>query len=194
MPNAERRFQQTWLSVQTIRFVSAMTFVQKRLISCLNRRVRVECFSSTSIYLWEVTFVVQNLKDSVRFLVDQIETIGVIGEVDAFPGEFLLRVFLLFQFEDMSIEMKLQGFVGVVNTQLFKTIRREIFETKNVQNRNTIVHGPVHSNDLIDSSDQPAEQRGVKSFGNGISRTMRCVSLVLGETNERTSSRALVRD
>lgn len=57
----------------------------------------------------------------------------------------------------MSIEMKLQCFIGIIDTHLFETIHGEILETKDIQNRDAIIDVIVHTNDLIDTRDKPSE-------------------------------------
>ena len=47
----------------------------------------------------------------------------------------------LFKLEDMLIEVILQMFVGVVNTELFKAVLIEVFESKDIQNSYRVTLG-----------------------------------------------------
>lgn len=102
MADTESCFQEAWLPIQTIRFMNAMAFVKKGLIGRLDRpfnpRNRSNQLDLT--YLWKITFVVQYLQNSMRFFINQIQTISIIGKVDSFPREFLFSIFVLREKEE----------------------------------------------------------------------------------------------
>ncbi len=56
------------------------------------------------------------------YLLHQINTLLVIYKGNTLPIDLLLFVFLLFQFEDVMVEMLLQLLIGKVDTELFKTV------------------------------------------------------------------------
>jgi hypothetical protein len=70
----------------------------------------------------EIRFVIQQVEDSDGFLGYQTDDRLVISETDVLPLNFLFGVFLLFQFENVLVEVKLQVFVGIVDAHLFKTV------------------------------------------------------------------------
>jgi len=70
----------------------------------------------------EITFIVQQMKNSNWFLRNQINYGCVFCVSDGLPHDFLFCIFLLLQFENMLVEVKLEVFVGVVYTELFETI------------------------------------------------------------------------
>lgn len=56
--------------------------------------------------------------------------------IDGGPIDFLLRVLLLLELEDVLVEVELQVLVRVVDTQLLETVLRESFEAEDVEDRN----------------------------------------------------------
>lgn len=72
--------------------------------------------------------------------------------IDGGPINFLFRVFLLLELEDMLVEVKLQILVRIIDAQLFKTVFCEIFEAEDVQDRNGSCLFGALINNMIDTS------------------------------------------
>ena len=64
--------------------------------------------------------------NTVRLLGYQIDTRFVVGVVDVLPADLLPHVLLLFQLEYVLVEIELKRLVGVVDTQLFETVRCKV--------------------------------------------------------------------
>ena len=77
--------------------------------------------------------------------------------VDCGPINFFLCVLLLFQFEYVFVKVKVQIFVCIVDAKLLETIFDEIFEAKNIENRNGSRLFRALVDYVIDSSYQPRE-------------------------------------
>lgn len=87
------------------------------------------------------------------------------GIIDGRPFNFLLRVLLLLELENMLVEIEVQILVCVIDAQLLKAVLGKIFKSKYVEDTNG--RGLLSSlvNDVINSSDQPGKQGTVQRFG-----------------------------
>jgi hypothetical protein len=84
----------------------------------------------------EDALLVKKSKDSSVLHVNQFENILVVRERNELSHDSFLLLLLLFQLENISVELLLQSFVRVVDANLFKTVDLECFETKNIQHSN----------------------------------------------------------
>lgn len=154
MANGERRFQESRFAVEPISFVKSMTFQKKRLIGRLDEeKFGFRCeFKDlrenftlgkllSSSRIWRIPFGRLSIKSkqfvlsakSIRFQANFSFAYSSWKRLKVFASFFLdQNETNLFQFENVSIEMRLKRLVGVINTKLFETIRREIFETENI--------------------------------------------------------------
>lgn len=53
--------------------------------------------------------------DPYRFFGDDIQHRLIVEKLDLAPRDLLFCILLLFQFEDMLVEVELQCFVGIIN-------------------------------------------------------------------------------
>ena len=80
--------------------------------------------------LWEVALIIQNVYNSMRLSGYQINGVLIIRELDLFPVDLFSDIFLLFQSENMFIEVILESFVRIVDTQLFKAVHFEVLKIR----------------------------------------------------------------
>ena len=66
------------------------------------------------------------MNNTIRFLGDQVDAGLVVHVVNDLPVDSLSGVFLLFDFENVLVEVELKRFVGVVDAQLFESVRRKV--------------------------------------------------------------------
>jgi hypothetical protein len=80
-----------------------------------------------------MTFIIQNIYDAIWFLGNQINNWLVVIVTDVRPINILPQIFLLFQLENMAVEIILERFVCIIYAQLFETVEWEILnkQTKN---------------------------------------------------------------
>ena len=78
--------------------------------------------------LWEITLIVQNMQDSCWFTGNEVYHRLVVLVIYIQPINFLFCILLLFQSENMLVEEKLEGLIGIVDTQLLKTVGVEILK------------------------------------------------------------------
>ena len=68
------------------------------------------------------------MQDSGWFTGNQVYDRLIVLVIYIRPVYLLLRILLLFQSEDMLVKEELQRLVGIVDTQLLKTVRVEILK------------------------------------------------------------------
>lgn len=73
--------------------------------------------------------------------------------IDGSPINLLFCILLLLEFKDVFIKIKLQILVCIIDAQLFEAILREIFETEDVENRNSSCLLRALVNDMVDTCD-----------------------------------------
>lgn len=89
--------------------------------------------------------------ESLLYLISLV-LLNSYGIVNCSPVDFLLRIFLLFEFKNVFVEVKMQIFISVINAKLFEAIFGEILETKNVKNWNRRCLFRAFVNNVINSS------------------------------------------
>ena len=86
--------------------------------------------NSNSSNLRKITLIIQNMQNTSGFGGDQINGGLIVFKLDMFPSDLFLSVLFLLNAENVLIEEILQGFISVVDTQLFKTVQVEILWKK----------------------------------------------------------------
>mmetsp|Transcript_9558 Transcript_9558/g.14018 ORF Transcript_9558/g.14018 Transcript_9558/m.14018 type:complete len:206 (+) Transcript_9558:3919-4536(+) len=85
--------------------------------------------------------VVEDVEDTRSLLVNQIQNILIIRKADKRPFDAFPLVFGLLVFENKQVELLLESFVTVVDTQLFERVVFERFKAKDIQHSNLGVAG-----------------------------------------------------
>ena len=80
----------------------------------------------------KIGFIVQQMKDSHGFFAQDVQNRLIVKEANGRPLNFLLGILRLFAFEDDLVDVVLQAFISIVDTELFETILRKVFKTKKV--------------------------------------------------------------
>jgi hypothetical protein len=114
--------------------------------------------------LWELCLLIEQRKQTRRLQrqFNQLNALQIVFEVDFGPRDLLARVFLskeemfekerklerrsslvadlLFDLEDMFVEVQLELLVGVIDTELFERVFLKVLETENVQHSDCGFH------------------------------------------------------
>ena len=69
---------------------------------------------------WELTLVVEELKDTNRFLGDQVQTELIVDEFHLLPWNAFGLIDFLLLFEDVIVEELLESLVCIIDTELFE--------------------------------------------------------------------------
>ena len=103
---------------------------------------------------------------------DQVDAGLVVGEVDELPVDLLAEVLLLFELEDVLVELLLQLLVGEVDAELFEGILGKVLEAVDVEHADEGVDPLEHRvgrEAAVDDVDEPVEQARVDELGDGVS-------------------------
>ena len=79
-------------------------------------------------YLWKVALIIQYMQNTGWFTGNEIYDWLVVLVIYVSPFYLLLGILLLLQSEDVLVKEELQSLVGVVDTQLFKTVDMEVLQ------------------------------------------------------------------
>jgi len=104
-----------------------------------------------------------------KFRFDEVNAGLVVIEINQFPLNLLLEVFLLLQLKDVLVELLLQFLVGVVDAELLERVDLERLKPVNVQNTDEAQSTSVLQL-RIDLTHDPREELRVHVFGEGVSR------------------------
>ena len=71
-------------------------------------------------------------------------------------------------FFNYQVELLLQLFVGVIDTELFKTVDFKRFKSVDIQDSNELVSFATRSKSFVHLQDNPVKEEGVNAFCKGI--------------------------
>ena len=112
----------------------------------------------------DAALFVQQVEHAQRLL-DQVDTRLIVVVVDEGPVELLAHVLLLFQLENVLIELLLQLLVGVVDAELFETVDLERFEAVDVQDADEAVRVLRPLQSLVDQLHHHGEEQRIDVLG-----------------------------
>ena len=83
-------------------------------------------------------FLVEQVEQTGRLLVEQIEAGRVVDELDVLPLDALAHVLLLFELEYVLVEVIMEVLIRVVDAELLEAVVREIFKAEDIQHADRI--------------------------------------------------------
>lgn len=88
----------------------------------------------------------------------------IVLELYVLPGDVLPNILVLLHLEHLLVKNLLQFLIGVVDTQLFKRILLEYFESENVQqpDKHQFLIQLFRINCLVNFLNDPTEERSVQ--------------------------------
>ncbi|GIX62627.1 DHHA2 domain-containing protein, putative [Babesia caballi] len=121
----------------------------------------------------QVALLVDHHEQPVGAALEELDAVGVVGEVEGVPGDALGGVELLLAAEDEVVEEVLQRLVGEVDAELLEGVVLEALEAEDVQDAGG-QRGVGHVADgLVDAPHDVVEEHAVHVLGDGVADVAR---------------------
>lgn len=79
-------------------------------------------------------FFFKHREDGLSWLFNEVNSSDIINEFYTLPADAFLLIFLLFEFEDVIVEVLLEFFVGEIDAKLLEAVEFENFEAEDIEN------------------------------------------------------------